>query len=215
MRQSARATADGRTDGILNSVRGPFARKGFDGTSMQDLAAAAGMSVGNFYRYYPSKFALIGALVDRSAKELTAGLAPLRNAPDPLEALRGFLHQCLIETDDEEAALWVQISAAALIYPEIAAIKRGTDEALRAEVVATLRTTLGMRGADEERRLQDVVDFLVYCTAGLFQHRAYEGRDAFAGKVEGLTERLFAAVKSDLAAPNGGLPAQRDALVDA
>ena len=35
---------------IIVSVRTAFAEKGFDGASMQDLARAAGMSVGNFYR---------------------------------------------------------------------------------------------------------------------------------------------------------------------
>ena len=45
--------AEQRTLDILALVRVAFAEKGFDGASMQDLARAAGMSVGNFYRYFP------------------------------------------------------------------------------------------------------------------------------------------------------------------
>lgn len=43
---------------ILSRLRDTFAEKGFDGASMQDLARAAGMSVGNFYRYFPSNLTL-------------------------------------------------------------------------------------------------------------------------------------------------------------
>ena len=47
---------------ILDNIRHTFAEKGFDGASMQDLARAAGMSVGNFYRYFPSKAAMVEAI---------------------------------------------------------------------------------------------------------------------------------------------------------
>ena len=42
-----------RSTGILEAARRAFAEKGFDGASMQDIARAAGMSAGNFYRYFP------------------------------------------------------------------------------------------------------------------------------------------------------------------
>ena len=45
-------TPDRRQTDILEAVHGTFVEKGFDGASMQDLARAAGMSVGNFYRYF-------------------------------------------------------------------------------------------------------------------------------------------------------------------
>ena len=48
---------------ILESIRTTFAAKGFDGASMQELARAAGMSVGNFYRYFPSKAAMVEAIM--------------------------------------------------------------------------------------------------------------------------------------------------------
>ena len=51
--------AEERSHEILASIRQAFAEKGFDGASMQDLARAAGMSVGNFYRYFPSKAAIV------------------------------------------------------------------------------------------------------------------------------------------------------------
>ena len=57
---------------ILDQVKSVFALNGFDGTSMQDLAQATQMSVGNFYRYFPSKDAIITALVKRDLEEIEA-----------------------------------------------------------------------------------------------------------------------------------------------
>ena len=45
---------DYRTESILEGAKRAFAEKGFDGASMQDIARAAGMRAGNFYRYFPS-----------------------------------------------------------------------------------------------------------------------------------------------------------------
>ena len=53
MQMSVHPPADQRSVEILALVRQAFVEKGFDGASMQDLARSAGMSVGNFYRYFP------------------------------------------------------------------------------------------------------------------------------------------------------------------
>ena len=67
--------ADARSVEILDRVRHAFAEKGFDGASMQDLARAAGMSVGNFYRYFPSKAAIVEGLIHRDLSEIEATFA--------------------------------------------------------------------------------------------------------------------------------------------
>lgn len=109
---------------ILDSIRTIFVTKGFDGASMQDLARAAGMSVGNFYRYFPSKAAMVHAIVRRDLAEVEQKFAMILEAPDPYEALRSGLHQHI----DEECAgcphgtLWAEINAAAARKPEIAAV---------------------------------------------------------------------------------------------
>jgi len=68
LQSSAPSHADIRSAGILSSVRQAFLDKGFDGASMQDLARAAGMSVGNFYRYFSSKSAIIHSLIEHDAE---------------------------------------------------------------------------------------------------------------------------------------------------
>ena len=77
---------------ILQSIRTTFAEKGFDGASMQELARAAGMSVGNFYRYFPSKAAMVEAMIRRDIADVEVKFAEVLGAPDPLAALRHALH---------------------------------------------------------------------------------------------------------------------------
>lgn len=114
--------ADTRVEEILNAARHAFVEKGFDGASMQDLARAAGMSAGNFYRYFPSKTAIVDAMVARDLDEVEREFAAIAQAPDPLEALRSILRDRIKgEECGEEFALWAEIMAAAARRPEVAA----------------------------------------------------------------------------------------------
>ena len=84
--------ADIRSAEILASVRQAFVDKGFDGASMQDLARAAGMSVGNFYRYFASKSAIIQALILQDAAQIRNDFAAIINSVDPMATLRRAIH---------------------------------------------------------------------------------------------------------------------------
>ena len=65
-----------------------FGRSGFHGASMQDICAEAGMSAGALYRHFPSKAAIIVAIVEAERGQDAQMFAPLEHAPDPLAALQ-------------------------------------------------------------------------------------------------------------------------------
>lgn len=113
-------TPDQRSAELLAAVRIAFAEKGFDGASMQDLARAAGISVGNFYRYFPSKAAIVEQLIAHDLREMEQEFATALNAPDPLAALR---QQARVHMEQHQSCndgqLWAEITAAALRKPEI------------------------------------------------------------------------------------------------
>lgn len=111
---------DDRTAGILGRIRTAFAEKGFDGASMQDLARAAGMSAGNFYRYFPSKLAIVEALIAQDVDMVEREFAELAGAPDLRAALREGLACRLREDHRCNGPLWAEISAAALRKSDIA-----------------------------------------------------------------------------------------------
>lgn len=113
-------SADQRKPEILSRVRIAFAEKGFDGASMQDLAKAAGMSVGNFYRYFPSKSAIVEALIALDLADMEADFLTVLQSPNHLLSLREMMQSRLAEKQCQaDGQLWAEITAAALRKPEI------------------------------------------------------------------------------------------------
>lgn len=117
---TALPSADQRSAEILSRVRVAFAEKGFDGASMQDLARTAGMSVGNFYRYFPSKSAIVEALIAFDLAEMEADFLNVLQTASPITSLRDLMQRRLAERQSRaDGQLWAEITAAALRKPEI------------------------------------------------------------------------------------------------
>ena len=120
MTELPRFNADARGSELLDRIRAAFVRKGFDAASMQDLAREAGVAVGNFYRYFPSKTAIVEALIAKDIAEIEALFDQIITAPDPKAALRVAIARYIEEADAEDGRLWAEVSAAALRQSEIA-----------------------------------------------------------------------------------------------
>lgn len=58
-----------RTEQILDSALTVIARRGLSGTKVSDIAAMAGLSVGNIYKYFESKEEIFEALLHRGQQE--------------------------------------------------------------------------------------------------------------------------------------------------
>src|SRR5215216_7220921 len=54
---------------ILETALALFRQRGFDATTMRDVAAEAGMSLGAAYHYFPSKDAIVLAYYDLTQDE--------------------------------------------------------------------------------------------------------------------------------------------------
>jgi len=68
MRNLPRLSAEARKEAIVEAVQDVFAEKGFDGTTIKDLAQAAGVSEALLYKHFPSKESLYAAMLDACAK---------------------------------------------------------------------------------------------------------------------------------------------------
>ena len=55
----------GTKERILDAALDMFARRGYDGTNLRDLAASLGLSKSALYRHFASKEAMWDALVER------------------------------------------------------------------------------------------------------------------------------------------------------
>jgi len=70
-----------------------FAAHGFDAVTMRLLGDAVGLDNSSLYRHFPSKAALIDAVLDRIAADVLAAAAPLLSAATPL-SLQSFEDIC-------------------------------------------------------------------------------------------------------------------------
>jgi AcrR family transcriptional regulator len=143
---------DERMAAILVSVRDAFIEKGFDGASMQDLARAAGMSVGNFYRYFPSKSAIVTAIVGMDLREIEAEFATIATSSDPLGTLRSVLGQHIDGTCAGDCALFAEITAAALRNAEIGGIVGRLEAEIHSYLIAVFALVTGRTHEDAARR---------------------------------------------------------------
>src|ERR1700726_18788 len=72
---------------ILEGAIVCFAKRGFHQTSMHDISAEAGISVGLIYRYFANKEAVISAMADRHKSEIQDLLERARGAATLFESL--------------------------------------------------------------------------------------------------------------------------------
>jgi AcrR family transcriptional regulator len=82
-------------DAILDATARVLCSTGYDRASTNRIALAAGVSVGSLYQYFPSKEALVAALVERHVEQMTSlvkrKLAEVATAPIP-EAVPSIIH---------------------------------------------------------------------------------------------------------------------------
>ncbi|MBC2835986.1 TetR/AcrR family transcriptional regulator [Paragemmobacter straminiformis] len=168
---------DQRSAEILEGVRRAFAEKGFDGASMQDLARSCGMSVGNFYRYFPSKAAIVAALILRDLAEMEATFREILRSPDPLSGLRATINARIMQGDCEgEGQLWAEITAAALRKAEISAITTHMEHEIIGYLTSIFAKAKNLTEADARERYYPQAMLLVMLVKASAMHPAENPR---------------------------------------
>jgi AcrR family transcriptional regulator len=122
-------------DRLISCAVELFAEKGYRGTSVADIAAAAGTTATTFYRYFPTKSDVARLLQDRITVEVEKTLDALDKVKKPTRAaLRDWL--------DKYGEMWQRMHILCNAYWEATA----TDPKLAAELVpSTERLTASMK----------------------------------------------------------------------
>lgn len=115
-----RATAERRRRLVLAAAQ-CFVEKGFHQTSIRDIAAQAGVSLGNLYNHFEGKAALIAEIAELEAEELEPVQAPLVDGRPPEAAVGDFVAGYFrYASRPENAVLAAEITAEAMRNPESA-----------------------------------------------------------------------------------------------
>ena len=114
---------------ILDAAIICFAKRGFHQTSMHDVSAEAGISVGLIYRYFANKEAVIAAMADKHKQEIHELLERARQASSLFESLEIiFTAHCCENSPKVLSAFVVDLYAEASRNPPIADLVRDVLE---------------------------------------------------------------------------------------
>ena len=130
MRQADAGLHADRRARILAAAEQVFAAQGFHKASMQDIAAAAGMSPGNLYRYFPSKNAIIEAFAEAEREESAASFADAAAADTIVEGLLAATRGFLVEQTRDSIAVGLEVVAETTRNPAMAAIVEAAESAV-------------------------------------------------------------------------------------
>ena len=164
-----------RRDAILAAARHCFARKGFHQTSTAAICAQAGMSPGNLFHYFPTKQAIIAAIVDAEGSETAAYFTGVQDSADAYGALLGFMDAVLaMAADGELAGLALDIAAEATRDTDIAARVARNDAGLRAGVQALLERAAAQGQIDVALDMAQTAGWIAALIDGIFNRVAVD-----------------------------------------
>lgn len=125
---------------ILDAAISCFSRKGFHGTSTAEICAEAGMSPGNLFHYFPTKHAIIAAIVEEERQETAEFFRELHEAPNLFAALLDFMDVVLrLAADPVYSSLALEIAAEAMRDKRIGELVAANDAELRAALSALIK----------------------------------------------------------------------------
>ncbi len=126
--------AEARRAQILDAASKCARLSGFHGASMAEIAQAAGVSVGQIYRHFENKEAIIAAIVAQDIAEMREKFFEIESSGKPLaEAMIANCAESIARSyDPDRAALWLEVMAEAARNPAVAEIVRRADDEERA-----------------------------------------------------------------------------------
>ncbi|WP_129777612.1 TetR/AcrR family transcriptional regulator [Peristeroidobacter soli] len=128
-----------RRDQIVSAALACVVRHGFHAASMGQIAAEAHMSVGQIYRYFPSKEAIVHAIVERIVARRLEWMVAGDQEIDFAARFANRRHVDASEEEWSERVLLLEITAEATRNPAVADIVRAADRRLRGQAVELVR----------------------------------------------------------------------------
>ncbi|WP_082547425.1 TetR/AcrR family transcriptional regulator [Caulobacter sp. Root343] len=184
-----------RRDQVLTAAVECARTAGFHAASMAQIAKAAGLSVGQIYRYFENKEEIIAALVAREAASTREALSRIDRSPGPLldtitAHLPEEIDRCL---EPGRTALRLEILAEAARNPAVAETVREADAretALSAQLMARLRRPEWSDEAFQARL--EMVGLMFDGLQTLAVRRPEVDGQALTGRLEAMIGLLFA-----------------------
>lgn len=141
-----RADARRNRERILAAAEAVFAKKG-PSASTEDVAAAAGVAIGTVFRHFPTKQALLQAIMKDLLLRLTQETSRLTTDGDPATALFTFLSHTVEQAAQQRGVvdLLAESGVDVRVAESAQALRYGVDELLaRSRAAGTVREDVGV-----------------------------------------------------------------------
>jgi AcrR family transcriptional regulator len=142
-----RARGKQRVAALIDAGAELFAEKGYESTTMTEIAQRAGAAIGSLYQFFPSKEALAEALFDRYAERAGAAFArveELAQGLSPAELADLLIDYKLALRSDRDAAIALSGSVAGIVER-----RKPLGDALRGRIASILRAANGGLSEDQ------------------------------------------------------------------
>ena len=176
-------------EAMLDAAETVFAKKGFGGASMEEIAAEAGFSRASVYARFGSKEDLLGAVLDRHSARAAAAFSVMAVPSTPLEgaleAAQIFRRTATLDT----VPLDLELRLNALRNPELRRRLVEADRRLAEKMTELIEHN--MKGARHHLDIpaEDLADIGRAAVAGLMEYAALD--EVTAERFERLVESLF------------------------
>ncbi|MDG5487770.1 TetR/AcrR family transcriptional regulator [Sphingomonas sp. BGYR3] len=179
--EGAGAKGAKRRHQVIAAAAACFRKEGFHGTSIARISKAAGMSPGHIYHYFPTKEAIVSAIVEDEESELAALIRALEEADpdgDFLELVRARIDSMIERSlDPDHRSLMLEIAAEGARNPVIASILQDSDRRVADRFAQLARRMSGASalGRADEADLRARLELLPVLISGLaarFGHKA-------------------------------------------
>lgn len=171
-----------RQDEIIVAARQCFRQSGFHAASMAKLASAANLSVGQIYRYFPSKDALIEEMVKRIIDNRVAAMSDTFDAHSFATTLAW---RETLNEDDE--MLMLEVAAEASRNSRVADILQAADARIFSNACRNMQLNHPHLSAEQITACVEVLAVLVEGTA----FRRLTPQKASAATLQSLYQQLI------------------------
>jgi AcrR family transcriptional regulator len=124
---------------IIDAGLTAFAEHGYAAATTAVICRAAGIGSGTFFHYFPTKDALLVAILEHGTTETREFFEQSADAPDPRRVIFGYVEHAVSGLRDPRAAGFISVVGGLTHRPEIARALRADDEAARAGLRSNVR----------------------------------------------------------------------------
>ena len=198
-----RLKAPQRRARILQAAEQEFAARGYHSTSMDDIAAAAGISKPVLYDHFASKLDLYTQLTEAIRDELTGrGAAAMAGDAPPGERIRTAVDAFFTFVEERPSAARVLLFTP-VGEPELVDAAREVQAGATAALTALLVREPGLfaGGSDRELRLELLTEFMKQGLHGLAEWWSQHPQTPREVLVDAVTELVWSGLRGGYGSP--------------